>query len=134
MELGGFLQMGSMLFKMFGMKMAKHALHGNGRRAPLIDVGLGFALLRDRRVPVAKKGLALLLGGLAIAGLIALEAPVEMLIGLLLNAPGLGMDLLVDGIEMLAGPVLIASLLLTHMAPKEIVEQVRGERQGVLLR
>ena len=48
--------------------MLKKAVTG-GKRPPFIDIGLGFALLKDRRVPVRAKGTALLLGAVATAGL-----------------------------------------------------------------
>jgi hypothetical protein len=54
------------------------------------------------------------------------------MIALLLNVPGLGFDLMIDGLEMLAGPVLVASLLLPKLAPAPIVDQMRAERGGPL--
>src|SRR5579871_1901518 len=96
------------LLRAFSLRAMRSALRNEigGRRPPLLDFGLGFALLRDRRVAIGRKALALLLGGLIVAALIALEVPVEALVGLLLNIPGVGIDAVVDGLEVIAGPVL----------------------------
>lgn len=102
------------------------ATNRNGR--PLLDIGLGFALLRDRRVPIVRKLAALGLGGLVIAVLIGLELPVEGLIAALMNLPGIGLDFLVDGLEILAGPLLIGSLFLLRLAPPEVAASLREER------
>jgi hypothetical protein len=98
------------------------------RGRPRLDIGLGFALLRDRRVPIIQKLAALGLGITAIAVLIALELPVEGLIAALLNLPGIGLDFLVDGLEILAGPLVIGSLFLIRLAPAEIAASLREER------
>ena len=120
------------LFRVLGIKIAQKAFTvGRGGRAPLIDIGFGFALLKDRRVPLASKLAALGLGGLIVAALLAMEAPVEALIALLLNIPGLGFDVMVDGLEMLAGPVLIGCALLPRLLPAALVTELRTERYGV---
>src|SRR5690242_14658680 len=106
------------IVKLLGMRALKKAVtsaHG-GRRPPIIDFGLGFALLKDRRVPVASKLLALMLGVVALMALTALELPVELIVAALLNLPGVGMDLVVDGIEIVAGPLLFGSLFLIRLA------------------
>lgn len=123
--------MAKWLLRMLGFKMAKRAFAGGRGRAPMIDIGLGFALLRDRRVPVQNKLTALGIGAAAIAVLLAVEAPVELLIAFLLNVPGIGLDLFIDGLEILAGPVLVASLVLPRIVPAHIVEWLRAERGPV---
>jgi hypothetical protein len=112
------------------MKMAKRALVGGRSRAPMIDIGLGWALMRDNRVPGRSKIQALGTGALIIAALQVLELPIELLIAALFSVPGIGFDIAWNGIELLAGPVLVASLLLLRLAPRAIVEQVRMERGG----
>ena len=87
--------------------------------------------MRDRRVPIRSKLAALGLGGLAIAALMALEAPTEMFIAMLLNVPGIGMDMMIDGLEILTGPVVVASLLLPRFVPAHVVKQVRAARAGL---
>src|SRR5689334_13584892 len=98
MELGGFLQMLRWVLKWLGFRMLKRAV-GRGKGLPMLDIGLGFSLLKDRRVPLRSKGMAQLLGGVATAALIALELPVEALVALLMNLPGVGLDFVIDGLE-----------------------------------
>src|SRR5580765_4190964 len=91
--------------RLLGVRALKTAVAG-GKRPPILDFGLGFTLLRDRRVPVATKLMALLLGIAAVFALSALELPVEMLIAALLNVPGIGLDFVIEGVEIIAGPIL----------------------------
>jgi len=117
-------------FRLLGVRALKSAVSG-GRRPPLLDFGLGFSLFRDRRVAVSNKAVALLLGMGALVVLTALELPVEAIIAALLNLPGIGLDMVIEGVEIIAGPLLFASLFLTRLAPREIVERIRAERYGV---
>ena len=95
---------------------------------PLLDVKLGFALMRDRRVPLRSKLVSVLLG-LAITGLVEfLELPVEGLISMLLPVLGAAGDFVLDGAEIIAGPLLLAHVLLPFVAPRPVVDQVRAER------
>ena len=118
------------LLRWFGFRMLRRAVVG-GKRPPLLDFGLGFALLKDRRVPLRSKGTAVLLGCVATAALIALELPVEALIALLFNVPGLGLDFAIDGLEAVAGPLLFGALLIPRLAPRGIVDRLRAERYGL---
>jgi hypothetical protein len=111
-----------LLLRMMGMRAATKAIAGTGGRPPLLDFRTGFALFRDGRVPAPTKLLALMLGGAATALMVALEVPVEAVIGFVLNIPGVGLDLAVDGLEMVAGPLLFGALFLTRLAPKAIEE------------
>jgi hypothetical protein len=117
-------------FRLLGARALKTAVAG-GNRPPILDVGLGFSLLRDRRVPVTTKLMALVLGVAAVFALSALELPVELLIAALLNVPGIGLDLVVEGVEIIAGPILFGSLFLLRMAPRGLVQQLREERYGL---
>jgi hypothetical protein len=95
---------------------------------PLLDVKLGFALMRDRRVPLRSKVLATLLG-LAITGIVEfLEIPLEGVLAMLLPVLGAMGDFVIDGAELVAGPLLLASALLPFVAPRPVVDQVRAER------
>jgi len=97
-------------------------------RKPLLDVRLGFALMRDRRVPLRSKLLAFLLG-LGVTGIVEfLEIPVEGILAALLPILGAAGDFVVDGAEIIAGPLLLANVLLPFLAPRHIVEQIRSER------
>jgi len=99
-------------------------------RGSLHDVRLGFALMRDRRVPLRAKLLAILIG-LAVTGLVEfLELPVEGILSILLPILGGVGDVVVDGAEMIAGPLLLASVLLPFLAPRDLVAQIRAERSA----
>ena len=67
-----------------------------------MNVQLGYALLRDRRVPLRPKLIALAIGA-AVVGFTEL-------------------------LEAIFGPVLIATLLLPYLAPDPVVQQIRAER------
>ena len=96
----------------------------------LIDMKLGFALMRDRRVPLRSK-LSAVLTGLLITGLVEfLELPVEGVLAAVLPILGLGGDMVIDGAELIAGPLLLAHLLLPWIAPRDIVALIRAERSG----
>jgi hypothetical protein len=100
---------------------------GNGR--PL-DFRLGVALFKDRRVPVPHKMMALALGVIVILALNAMELPLETLVAFLLPIVGAGIDLAFNGVENIVGPLLLAALLLPHVAPKALVQRIRAERSG----
>jgi len=101
-------------------------------RRPLMDVRLGFALMRDGRVPLRTKALALLIG-LAVTGLVEFfELPVEGVLSVLLPILGAAGDVVLDGAEMIAGPLLLANVLLPFLAPRDVVEQIRSERTGAV--
>lgn len=95
-----------------------------------IDVKLGMALLRDRRVPVAPKLLALAAGIGVIALLEVLEIPAEMLLSALLPVIGFGISVAVNGLEYIAGSLLLMAAIVPHLAPKNIVARIRAERKG----
>lgn len=88
-----------------------------------IDIPLGFALLKDRRVPISKKLLALLVGVVGTALLLAIEIPLELLAAIL--AVPLGV---VDGLEVILLPVALACASLPRISPVALVDQVRAER------
>ncbi len=96
----------------------------------VLDVKLGWTLLRDRRVPLSKKALGVFLGAGATAALLAAEVPLGALLALLLPGAGLGLDALMDVAEIAVGPALFASLLMPYIAPKNVVQQVRMEQYG----
>ena len=98
-------------------------------RTPNIFRGihLGFSLLGDRRVPIRIKLIALGIGAAAVGAVEVLLLPVEAIVAALLPLVGVAGDLAVDSAEAVVGPVLIASLLLPHLTPARIVQQVRAE-------
>jgi hypothetical protein len=89
---------------------------------------LGFALFRDRRVPVSAKIVAVILG---LAGMVLLniaELPAEALIAVAMPLIGIPFDIAFNGIENIIGPVLMSAFFLTLTAPKGLVERIRRER------
>jgi len=93
-----------------------------------MSMQLGYALLRDRRVPIRTKLIALGIGAAAIGVIELLQLPAEGVIAALLPFIGVAGYLALDGAEAVIGPVLIATLLLPHLAPADIVQQIRAER------
>jgi hypothetical protein len=97
---------------------------------PLFDMRLGFALMGDRRVRLRHKALAIFLG-LLITGIVEiLEIPIEGVLSMLLPILGVFGDAVIDGAEIVAGPILLAALLLPSLAPRDVVEKIRSERSG----
>jgi len=84
--------------------------------------------MRDSRVPLGSKFLAFL-AGFGITGVVeVLEWPVEGILAAVLPFLGIAGDVAVDGMEIVAGPLLLANLLLPYLAPREIVDIIRSER------
>ena len=94
-----------------------------------MKIALGYALLRDRRVPVRTKLIALGLGAAGIGAIELLQLPIEGLVAALLPFVGVAGDLALDGAEAVLGPVLIATLLLPYLAPPDLVRQIRAETE-----
>ncbi|MBV8176293.1 MAG: hypothetical protein JO151_17260 [Verrucomicrobia bacterium] len=59
-----------------------------------------------------------------------LQIPLESVFAFLLPVAGAAGDIALDGAEAVVGPVLIAMLLMPHLAPADIVQQLRAERGG----
>lgn len=97
-----------------------------------MNIALGYALLRDRRVPIRTKLIALGIGAAAVGAIELLELPVEGLVAALLPFLGAAGDLALDGAEAVIGPILIATLLLPYLAPADLVRQIRAETQGIV--
>jgi hypothetical protein len=91
---------------------------------------LGYALLRDRRVSLRPKLMALGAGLAAVTVIEFLQIPLESVFAFLLPVAGAAGDIALDGAEAVVGPVLIAMLLMPHLAPADIVQQLRAERGG----
>jgi hypothetical protein len=95
-----------------------------------MNMPLGYALLRDRRVSLRPKLVALGTGLAAVAVIEFLQIPLESVFAFLLPVAGAAGDVALDGAEAVIGPVLIATLLMPHLAPANIVQQLRAERGG----
>lgn len=94
-----------------------------------MNMTLGYALLRDRRVPIRTKLIALGIGAAGVGAIELLQLPLEGVFAALLPLVGAAGDLTLDGAEAVIGPILIATLLLPHLAPADLVRQVRAEAQ-----
>ena len=106
--------------------IAKHA--GGG----VLDVKFGLTLMRDKRVPITAKLMALGLGAAAMTALIALELPLEALWAFILPGLGIAMDSMADGMEMVVGSLIVAGIAMQFLAPKRLVAQIRDERDGII--
>ncbi len=95
-----------------------------------IDPKFGLRLLRDSRVPTKSKLAALALGLGVIFVLNILELPLEAALAFLLPVIGVATDVAFNGFELLAGPLLIASITLQWIAPRDIVDKIRAESEG----
>jgi hypothetical protein len=95
-----------------------------------MDFKLGYALLKDGRVPMRCKFMALAAGLVVGVVIEVFEIPVETVLAAVLPILGAATDLVVDGTEMLVLPVLFASILLPFLAPSALVSQIRTERAG----
>ena len=88
-----------------------------------VDIALGFALLKDKRLPLSKKALALVLGTVGMLVIQALEVPLELLT-LIFGSP-FGIE---DGVEAIVWPVILACAILPYLSPQTLVDQLRAER------
>jgi hypothetical protein len=121
----------NLFLRLFGRRVAHRAVARHTRGGGILDTKFGFALLRDRRIPPGLKLFSLGLGMGLMALLIGMELPLEGLWALLLPPLALPLDFAIDGLEAVIGPLLIASLLLPHLAPKALVSRLRAERNGL---
>jgi hypothetical protein len=66
--------------------------------------------------------------GLVVLGAIqVLQIPLESILAFVLPGVGAAGDVAVDGAEAIVVPVLVATLLMPHLAPRSIVEELRAE-------
>jgi hypothetical protein len=94
-----------------------------------MNMTLGYALLRDRRVPIRTKLIALGIGAAGVGAIELMQLPLEGVFAALLPLVGAAGDLTLDGAEAVIGPILIATLVLPHLVPADLVRQVRAEAQ-----
>ncbi len=120
------------ILRFLGERVAHKTLARNSHTGGFLDVKLGFAMLKDRRVPLRFKLLALGVGAGLIALLIAFEFPLEGVLAIVLPPIGLAADLLTNSLEAVLGTVGLASMLLPHVAPKRLAQQIRNERAGIV--
>ena len=120
------------ILRFLGERVAHKTLARNSHTGGFLDVKLGFAMLKDRRVPLRSKLLALGVGAGLIALLIGLEVPLEGVLAVVLPVIGPAADLLTNSLEAVIGTVGFASMLLPHVAPKRLAQQIHNERDGIV--
>ncbi len=98
------------------------------RSGGLVSVPLGIRLLRDRRVALRPKLLSIAIGCLLVAGLLAVEFPVESIVATFLI--GIPIDAAVDGLEIAVAPVIFTALALPWVAPRALVLAIRDEHRS----
>lgn len=116
----------NIMLRLFGER-ALHKVIARGPHNNPLDVKFGIALLRDRRIALSSKIMAFGLGVGLMALLLAVEVPLEAIVTFL--APILmPLDFAIDGLELIALPMLLMALLIAHVAPRQLVDQIRAER------
>ena len=99
-----------------------------GRRGQkAMNIRLGYRLLRDHRVPIRTKLMALGIGAACIGALELLQLPLEAVLAGILPLIGITGDIAFDGAEAVVGPVIIATMLLPYLVPPPLVRQIRAE-------
>lgn len=120
------------VLRLLGERVAHKTLAQNSHTGGFLDIKLGFAMLKDQRVPFRSKLVALGLGAGLIALLIGLEFPLEWFLVIVLPVVGLVASALTDAMEAVIGTLGAAALLLPHLAPKLLTQQYRNERAGMI--
>ena len=93
-----------------------------------MDIQLGYVLLRDPRVPIQPKLIALAIGAAVVGFIELLQIPLESVFALILPVIGIAGDVVFDGAEAVIGTVFVATALLPYLAPSTLVQQIRSER------
>lgn len=116
------------LAKMLGGFLLRRAVQNGAKNgAPMLDIKLGGRLLRDGRVPVRFKVQSLGIGLMALLALEFFELPLQAAMMFLLPFVGLAADLMMDGVEVVAVPLLVASVVLPHLLPRGFLESLEGQ-------
>ena len=112
---------------------AAHAAVQGAIPGSRLNMKLGYALFRDRRIGIWPKLFALAIGGAITALLVALEISPESILALIIPGLELTLDFAADGLEALLLPFLFAALTLPFMAPRPLVDQIMAERAGATM-
>ena len=120
------------VLRLLGERIAHKTIAKNAHVGGFLDIKLGVAMLKDRRVAFRSKLLALGVGAGLIALLIGMEFPLETVLAIVVPGLGLLADVVADSLEAVIGTVGVAALLLPHLAPKLLVQQFRNERAGTV--
>lgn len=100
----------------------------NAKLSKILDFRFGYTLFRDRRVPLTAKCGAFAIAIAAVVLFEVFELPIEELVALALPIVGILGDVTFAGTEAVVGPIMIACLLLPHLTPSTIVNQIRRDR------
>jgi hypothetical protein len=120
------------ILRLLGERFAHKTLAHNSHAGGFLDIKLGFAMLKDRRVTFRPKLMAVGLGAGLIALLIGLEIPLESLLALVLPFFGLVAGAVTDAMEAVIGTLGVAAILVPHLTPKLLTQQIRNERAGII--
>ena len=93
-----------------------------------MNIQLGYLLLRDTRVSVQSKIIAMAIGAAVVGFIELLQIPLESVFALILPIIGIAGDVVFDGAEAVIGTVFIATLLMPYLTPAHIVQQIRAEQ------
>ena len=115
-----------LMLRLFGERAFQKAINTKTGRSPL-DIKFGIALLRDRRIPFKAKLLSLGMGIGLVVLLVALQVPIEA-VATFLAPILLPLDFAIDGLELVALPVLLMAILIAHVAPHALVDAIYTER------
>ncbi len=120
------------ILRLLGERVLHKTVTEHTQVGKVMDIKLGFAMLKDKRVPFRSKLLSLGIGAGLIALLIGLEIPLEWFLAIVLPVIGLVADALTNAMEAIIGTLGVAALVLPHVAPKLLTMQVRNERAGII--
>jgi len=108
-------------------RKVEHAKLKGGRGQKSMNIRLGYRLLRDHRVPIRTKLMALGIGAACVGALELLQLPLEGVLAAILPLIGVTGDIALDGAEAVVGPVIIATMVLPYLVAPPLVQQIRAE-------
>ena len=123
--------MWAFLLRLLGHRAVHQAAAKHTQNGRPLDIRFGLSLFREKRVPIGAKLLTLGLSAGIVAGLIALEVPLEGALAVLLPIFVIPEGMF-DGLEAIVGPLVLSGLLLPLLTPKHLLAAIRGERMGTI--
>jgi|GEM_PF-837260 len=120
------------VLRLLGERFAHKTLAQNSHAGGFLDIKLGFSMLKDRRVSIRPKLLAVGLGAGLIAVIVGLELPLESILSVIVPGLGLAAVVVTDSMETFIGTVGLAAIILPHVAPKLLTQQICSERAGII--
>ena len=118
------------LLRLLGGQLLQRAVSSGGLQKAF-DWRLGLRLMRDGRVPARSKFQAIALGVLALIALEIVELPIQAALWAFLPIIGFAADAAIDGIELLAVPFLVSTIVLPFLTPRAIIDQIQGKLPNV---